>query len=101
MKQFAKQDVLSWTQSSEPNLRTRPEATRSPELVRSPVWNKTMVVAAESPMVGANCRGKVTAVAMGMAKEEGPMDDDGARRRDCAHTHAHEHGELPRFGALS
>ena len=58
------------TQSNAPSLRTRPEATRSPEVVKGPVRNVTPVAAAEGPTVGANCRGFVTAIAMGVAKRE-------------------------------
>ena len=64
-KESAKQDALSWMMSSEQNLRTRPQATRSPEWVKDPVWIRTLVATAAGPTVGANCRGEDPTDAMG------------------------------------
>src|SRR5664279_116828 len=64
----AKHAALSVTQSSVPNVMTRPEATRSPELEWDPVRNETPV-AALGPTVGANCRGEEHDSAIGMAIE--------------------------------
>ncbi len=57
----AKQPALSLTQSREPNLQIKPEATRSPVAVARPVRKRTPSGDAEGPTVGANYRGIVTA----------------------------------------
>jgi hypothetical protein len=62
-----KQARLSLMQSRVPNLQTRPEATFSPRVDGDPSRNLTPVAAARCPMVGANCRGNLEIVAMGMA----------------------------------
>jgi hypothetical protein len=66
-KPSAKQARLSLTQSTVLNLQTRPEATFSPRVNGDPGRNFTPVAAARCPMVGANCRGILRTVAMGMA----------------------------------
>jgi hypothetical protein len=58
---------LLLAQSKVPNLQTRPEATFPPRVDGDPGRNLTLVVAARCPMVGANCRGILVIVAMGMA----------------------------------
>jgi hypothetical protein len=73
-----KTPTLSLTKSSEPKRWTKPETTRSP--VRDdddPVRILTPASAAAGPTVGANCRGGVTADAMGMAKLWGRWDAGG------------------------
>ena len=62
---------------SEPSLQTRPQTTRSPEAKTDPVRMKTPASAAEGPTVGANCRGGITADAIGWL-ELGPMDAVGS-----------------------
>jgi hypothetical protein len=62
-----KQAKLSLMQSRVPNLQTRPEATLSPGIDGDPGQNLTPVIAACCPTVGANCRGNLETVAMGMA----------------------------------
>jgi hypothetical protein len=54
-------------QSKVPNLQTRPEATFSPRVDGDLGQNFTPVAAAHCPTVGANCRGILETVAMGMA----------------------------------
>jgi hypothetical protein len=49
------------------NLQTRPEATFSPRVNGDPDQNVTPVAAARCPTVGANCRGILRTVAIGMA----------------------------------
>ena len=63
-----KQPALSLTKCMSPSLHTNPLSTRSPEVVMEPVRMKTPASAAVGPTVGANCRGGVTADAIGMAK---------------------------------
>ena len=68
----------------------------------TPVQIETPASAAAGPTVGANCRGGVTADAMGWL-ELGPMDaggtGEGARKSErMQHTDKHE--GLPRFKAL-
>ena len=63
-----KQPALSLTKCMSPSLHTNPLSTRSPEVVMEPVRMKTPASAAACPTVGANCRGGVTADAIGMAK---------------------------------
>jgi hypothetical protein len=43
------------------------KATFSPRVDGDPGWNLTPVIAARCPTVGANCRGNLETVAMGMA----------------------------------
>src|SRR5664279_5007995 len=81
-----KQPALSLTKLSEPNLWTRPQTTRSPEAMTDPVRMKTPASAAAGPTVGANCRGGVTADAMGWLML-GPMDAGGAGEGRCAKEH--------------
>jgi hypothetical protein len=82
-----KQPALSLTKSSEPNIWIRPETTRSPEeAMTDPVRMKTPASAAAGPMVGANCRGGVTAVAMGRLKA-GMMDTGGSGEGRCSKDH--------------
>ena len=74
-----------------------------------PVRMKTPASAAACPTVGANCRGGVTADAIGMAKcgagrtlevsGEGLHAEKRARTSIEPRTHKHTH-DLPRFGAL-
>jgi hypothetical protein len=66
-KPFPKKAKLSLTQSRVPNLQTSPEATLLPGIDGDPGQNLTPVVAAHCPMVGANCRGNLETIAMGMA----------------------------------
>jgi hypothetical protein len=66
-KPFLKQAKLSQTQSKVPNLQTRPEVTFSPRADEGPGWNLTPVTAARCPTVGANCRGNLETIAMGVA----------------------------------
>jgi hypothetical protein len=66
-KPSLKQARLSLIQSKVPNLQTRPEATFSPRVDVDPDQNFTLVAAACCPTVGANCRGILVIVAMGMA----------------------------------
>jgi hypothetical protein len=54
-------------QSSVPNLQTRPEATFSLRSDEGPGRNLTPAAAARGPTVGANYRGNLETVAMGMA----------------------------------
>jgi hypothetical protein len=49
------------------NLRTRAKATFSPRVDGDPGWNFTLVTVARCPMVGANWRGILMTVAIGMA----------------------------------
>jgi hypothetical protein len=58
---------VSLMQSKVPNLQTRPEATFSPRVDGDPSWNFTPVATAHCPTVGANCRGILETVAMGIA----------------------------------
>jgi hypothetical protein len=67
LKPSLKQARLSLMQSKVPNLQTRPEATFLPRVDGDPDRNFTPVIAAHCPMVGANCRGILVTVAMGMA----------------------------------
>jgi hypothetical protein len=62
-----KQAKLSLMQSRVLNLQMRPEATLSPEIDGDPGRNLTPVITAHCPMVGANFRGNLEIVAMGMA----------------------------------
>jgi hypothetical protein len=66
-KPFLKQAKLSLTQSKVPNLQTRPEVTFSPRADEGPGWNMTPIAAARCPMVGANCRGNLETIAMGVS----------------------------------
>jgi hypothetical protein len=66
-KPFLKQAKLSLTQSKVPNLQTRPEVTFSPRADEGPDRNLTPVAAACCPTVGANCRGYLETVTMGVA----------------------------------
>jgi hypothetical protein len=59
------------TQSKVPNLQTRPEATFSLSVDGDPGRNFTPVAAARYPMVGANSRGILMIVAIGMAYRRG------------------------------
>jgi hypothetical protein len=54
-------------QSRVPNLQTMPQVTFSPRVDVDPGRNFTLVATARCPMVGANCRGILVTVAMGMA----------------------------------
>jgi hypothetical protein len=67
LKPSLKQARLSLTQLKVPNLQTRPEATFSPRVDGDPGRNFTPIVAARCPTVGANCRGILVTIAMGMA----------------------------------
>jgi hypothetical protein len=67
-----KQPALSLTQSREPNLQIKPEATRSLVVVVRPVQKETPAADAEGPTVGAKCRGIVTAYAIGWLKRVVP-----------------------------
>src|SRR5664279_3032165 len=83
-----KQPALSLTKLSEPSLWTRPQTTRSPKVMMDPVRMKTPASAAAGPTVGANCRGGVTADAIGWLK----LGADGRWRypgRDSALKSAH------------
>jgi hypothetical protein len=73
---------LLLTQSKVPNLQTRPEATFSPRVDGDPDQHFTPVAAACCPMVGANCRGILRIVAIGMAYGRGsPENNDGSGLR--------------------
>src|SRR5664279_3856918 len=87
-----KQPALSLTKLSEPSLWTRPQTTRSPEVMMDPVRMKTPASAAAGPTVGANCRGGVTADAIGWL-ELGPMDAGGIRGgiAPVSYTHLRAH----------
>ena len=101
MKESAKHLALSRTTSIVPNLRARPEATRSPELVSDPVRIETPDATAEGPTVGANCRGFGATDAMGWLTKRGRLGGVGAGG-GIARLRATELGQhdLPRFGAL-
>jgi hypothetical protein len=60
-------DAVESVKSKVPNLQTRPKATFSPRVNGDPGRNFTSVAAARCPMAGANCRGILETVAMGMA----------------------------------
>ena len=68
----------------------------------TPVRMETPASAAAGPTVGANCRGGVTADAIGWLML-GPMDaggtGEGARKSEHIQN-ADEHKDLPRFRAL-
>ena len=61
-----KHSALSLIKENTPILQTSPDRTRSPVL--EPVRMETLANAATCPMVGANCRGGVTADAIGWLK---------------------------------
>jgi hypothetical protein len=71
-------------QSRVPNLQTRPEATLLPGIDGDPGRNLTPVVAACCPTVGANCRGNLETVAMGMAYRRGSTVVTMGPAWDCA-----------------
>src|SRR5215203_4614156 len=93
----AKQPALSLTQSREPNLHIKPEATRSPVVVVRPVRMKTPAADAEGPTVGAKCRGIVTAYAIGWLIEVVPCGLTAVS--GCGYGHE-RHGDVPRFEDL-
>src|SRR5664279_631771 len=66
----AKQAALSETQSNAPNVMTRPEATRSPDVVGRDHVRKETPVVALCPTVGANCRVLLHDSAIGDGIEE-------------------------------
>jgi hypothetical protein len=66
-KPYSKQARLSLTRSKVPNLQTKSEMTFSPRVDGDPDQNFTPIAAARCPTVGANYRGILRIIAMGMA----------------------------------
>src|SRR5664279_1819871 len=94
----AKHAALSMTQSSVPNVMTRPEETRSPEPSRGPAQNETPD-AVFSPTVGANCRG-ISHGSTIRGRWSLSVGTAGRRRRRLCGI-GYKHDDVPRFGALS
>ena len=74
-----KHPALLLMKLSEPSLQMSPQTTRSPESMMESVRMITPASAAAGPTVGANCRGGITADAIGWLRV-GPMDAGGSGR---------------------
>ena len=91
-----KHPALSLMKFSAPSLQMSLQTTRSPELMMEPVRNITPASAAACPTVGANCRGGITADAIGWLML-GPMDVGGTGEGFCANEQIQDHTKHTRI----